>query len=148
LTAPRGLQPREGRHAKTAVLRTQIGPVLARAPHPRAAARCHRHASTAASSCSPHSHLRPPTRRPSPSILPRDYREALGPAAPFTSVNRLSWRHPQGATRSGVGLGMWPVAALIMVSVTSHDVRLEINRKPKCALHSCIENLGNFHAFK
>jgi hypothetical protein len=32
--------------------------------------------------------------------------------------------------------------------VTSHDVRLEIERTPKCALHSCIENLGNFRAFK
>jgi hypothetical protein len=31
--------------------------------------------------------------------------------------------------------------------VTSQDVRLEINRNPKCALHSCIENPGNFHAF-
>jgi hypothetical protein len=31
--------------------------------------------------------------------------------------------------------------------VTSQDARLEINRKPKCALHSCIENLGNFRAF-
>jgi hypothetical protein len=26
-------------------------------------------------------------------------------------------------------------------------VRLEIERTPKCALHSCIENLGNFCAF-
>jgi hypothetical protein len=32
--------------------------------------------------------------------------------------------------------------------VTSQDVRLQINRKPKCALYSCIENLGNFRAFK
>jgi hypothetical protein len=30
---------------------------------------------------------------------------------------------------------------------TSQDVRLEIERTPKCALHSCIENLGNFRAF-
>jgi hypothetical protein len=34
-----------------------------------------------------------------------------------------------------------------MGAVTSQDVRLEIKRKRKCALHSCIENLGNFHAF-
>jgi glucose-6-phosphate 1-dehydrogenase len=33
-------------------------------------------------------------------------------------------------------------------SVTSQDVRLEIERTQKCALHSCIENLGNFRAFK
>jgi hypothetical protein len=32
--------------------------------------------------------------------------------------------------------------------VTSQDVRLEIERTQKCALHSCIENLGNFRAFK
>jgi hypothetical protein len=32
--------------------------------------------------------------------------------------------------------------------VCSQDVRLEINRKLKCGLHSCIENLGNFRAFK
>jgi hypothetical protein len=32
--------------------------------------------------------------------------------------------------------------------VTSQDVRLEIERTHKCALHSCIENLGNFCAFK
>jgi hypothetical protein len=32
--------------------------------------------------------------------------------------------------------------------VTSQDVRLEIERTQKCALHSCIENLGNFCAFK
>jgi hypothetical protein len=32
--------------------------------------------------------------------------------------------------------------------VTSQDVRLEIERRQKCALHSCIENLGNFRAFK
>jgi hypothetical protein len=30
--------------------------------------------------------------------------------------------------------------------VTSQDVRLEIERIQKCALHSCIENLGNFCA--
>jgi hypothetical protein len=34
------------------------------------------------------------------------------------------------------------------VDVTSQDVRLEIKRTQKCALHSCIENLGNFRAFK
>jgi hypothetical protein len=33
-------------------------------------------------------------------------------------------------------------------SVTSQDMRLEIERKQLCALHSCIENLGNFFAFK
>jgi hypothetical protein len=32
--------------------------------------------------------------------------------------------------------------------VTSQDVRLEIERKQLCALHSCIENMGNFRAFK
>jgi hypothetical protein len=34
------------------------------------------------------------------------------------------------------------------IIVTSQDVRLEIERTQKCALHSCIENLGNFRAFK
>jgi hypothetical protein len=33
-------------------------------------------------------------------------------------------------------------------TVTSQDVRLEIERTQKCALHSCTENLGNFPAFK
>jgi hypothetical protein len=32
-------------------------------------------------------------------------------------------------------------------NVTSQDVRLEIERKELCVLHSCIENLGNFRAF-
>jgi hypothetical protein len=32
--------------------------------------------------------------------------------------------------------------------VTSQDVRLEIERTQKCALHSCIENPENFRAFK
>jgi hypothetical protein len=32
--------------------------------------------------------------------------------------------------------------------VTSQDVRPEIERTQKCALHSCIENLENFRAFK
>jgi hypothetical protein len=31
--------------------------------------------------------------------------------------------------------------------VTSQDVRPKIERTPKCALHSCIENLENFRAF-
>jgi hypothetical protein len=31
--------------------------------------------------------------------------------------------------------------------LTSQDVRLEIERKKMCALHSCIKNLGNFRAF-
>jgi hypothetical protein len=35
-----------------------------------------------------------------------------------------------------------------MAVVTSQDVRLEIERTQKCALHSCIKNLGNFRAFK
>jgi hypothetical protein len=33
-------------------------------------------------------------------------------------------------------------------SVTSQDVRLEIESKQECALHSCIKNLGNICAFK
>jgi hypothetical protein len=33
-------------------------------------------------------------------------------------------------------------------TVTSQDVRLEIERTQKCALHSYIENPGNFRAFK
>jgi hypothetical protein len=41
-----------------------------------------------------------------------------------------------------------PSNYFLWASVTSQDVRLEIERTPKCALHSCIENLENFHAFK
>jgi hypothetical protein len=37
--------------------------------------------------------------------------------------------------------------SLVRGIVTSQDVRLEIERKQMCALHSCIENLGNFRAF-
>jgi hypothetical protein len=33
-------------------------------------------------------------------------------------------------------------------NVTSQDLRLDIERKQMCALHSCIENLRNFHAFQ
>jgi hypothetical protein len=32
--------------------------------------------------------------------------------------------------------------------VTSQDLRQEIERKLLCALHSCIDNPGNFRAFK
>jgi hypothetical protein len=37
---------------------------------------------------------------------------------------------------------------ILFVDVTSQNVRLEIERTQKCALHSCIENLRNFCAFK
>jgi hypothetical protein len=37
---------------------------------------------------------------------------------------------------------------LFDLSVASQDLRLEIEMKQKCALHLCIENLGNFHTFK
>jgi hypothetical protein len=40
------------------------------------------------------------------------------------------------------------VNCFVSSSVTSQDVRLEIERTQKGALHSCIENLGNFCAFK
>jgi hypothetical protein len=33
-------------------------------------------------------------------------------------------------------------------AVTSQDLRQEIVRKTMCALHSCIESLENFCAFK
>jgi hypothetical protein len=34
-----------------------------------------------------------------------------------------------------------------MTFVTSQELRLAIERKQRCALHSCIENLANFRAF-
>jgi hypothetical protein len=37
-------------------------------------------------------------------------------------------------------------SSVILASVTSQDVRLEIEEKQECALHPCIENLGNFRA--
>jgi hypothetical protein len=39
-------------------------------------------------------------------------------------------------------------ATEVALDVISQDVRLEIERTQKCSLHSCIENLGNFRAFK
>jgi hypothetical protein len=35
-----------------------------------------------------------------------------------------------------------------MVSVISQRLRIEIERKSMCALHSCIENPGDFYALK
>jgi hypothetical protein len=36
---------------------------------------------------------------------------------------------------------------IISLIVISQGLRLEIERKLMCALHSCIQNLENFHAF-
>jgi hypothetical protein len=40
-----------------------------------------------------------------------------------------------------------PSINLSEIDGTSQDVRLESERKQLCALHLCIENLGNFRAF-
>jgi hypothetical protein len=61
-------------------------------------------------------------------------------------------KHPFGRDSMGMDPGSSYDASVDgtlgrYVCVTSQDVRLEIERTQKCALHSCIENLGNFRAF-
>jgi hypothetical protein len=66
------------------------------------------------------------------------------------SIGSVQIKTHDGMICTLTGVEHIPIMArnLISLSITSQDVRLEINRKPKCALHSCIENLGNLRAFK
>jgi hypothetical protein len=75
-------------------------------------------------------------------------------AMPHFRVTTLSWRGlvlgPLELVLVGIPKGIGGESQMFIecILVTSLDVRLQIWRKLMCALHSCIENLGNFRAFK